>query len=161
MSTELRDKLQSTLGDAYRLDRELKGGGMASVFLAEEIAIRRKEGVKAYHQDLVESISADRFKREMKFAAKLQHPHIVPLLSAGDMQGVLFYTMPFIEGESLRDRMTREPEMAFRAVVAILRDILGALSYAHKLGVVHRDIKPENVLFSHDQPLVLDFGIAK
>lgn len=161
MTFELRQKLQSCLGTAYALQRELGGAGMSRVFVAEETAFGRQVVVKVLHTDVAESISAERFKREIRLAARLQHPHIVPVLSAGDTDGLLYYTMPYVDGESLRDRLDREPQLASQDVVAILKDIASALAYAHSNGIVHRDIKPENVLFSANQPLVVDFGIAK
>lgn len=161
MTSELRDKLQSCLGTAYALERELGGAGMSRVFVAEETAFGRKVVVKVLHTDVAESISAERFKREIRLAARLQHPHIVPVLSAGDTDGLLYYTMPYVDGESLRSRLDREPQLPSREVIAILKDIASALAYAHSNGIVHRDIKPENVLFSAEQPLVVDFGIAK
>jgi len=154
--------LQQALGNAYTIERELGGGGMSQVFVAIESALGRKVVVKVLRAELAEALSAERFKREVRLAAKLQHPHIVPLLAAGDIEGgVLFYTMPFVEGESLRARLQREAGLPVGETVRILRDVVSALAYAHRGGIIHRDIKPENILLSEGGAVVLDFGIAK
>ena len=158
---DVRTRLEHALGVAYTIDRELAGGGMSHVYVAEERAFGRLVVVKALREDLTEGASAARFKREISVAAKLQHPHIVPLLSAGEDGGTLYFTMPFVEGESLRARLSREGELPVADVVRVLRDVASALAYAHRHGIVHRDIKPENVLFSDGNALVTDFGIAK
>jgi len=159
--TDLRSRLDRSLGGAYAIDRELIGGGMSHVFVAEERAFGRRVVVKVLREDLTEGVSAERFKREISVAAKLQHPHIVPLLTAGDDGQTLYYTMPFVDGESLRDRLTREGELPVADVIRAVRDIASALAYAHRRGIIHRDIKPENVLFSDGSAVVTDFGIAK
>ncbi|MGH7678513.1 MAG: protein kinase domain-containing protein [Gemmatimonadaceae bacterium] len=161
MSTELREQLQIALGSTHVVERELGGGGMSRVFVATETAFGRKVVAKVLHPDLAQGVSVERFKREIALVAKLQHPHIVPLLSAGERDGVLYYTMPLIEGESLRERLEREIELPVVDAVRILREIAGALAYAHRHGLVHRDIKPDNVLFSDGTAVVTDFGIAK
>lgn len=162
MIGDLRDHIQSSLGGSYVLDRELGSGGMSRVFVADDLGLGRKIVVKVLHPDLAEGLSAERFKREIKVAAQLQHPHIVPLLASGELpEGLLFYTMPFIEGESLRQRLTRDGGLPIAAAVATLRDVASALGYAHRQRVVHRDIKPENILLSDGGALVTDFGIAK
>jgi serine/threonine-protein kinase len=158
---DVRTRLEHALGTAYTIDRELAGGGMSHVYVADERAFGRKVVVKALREDLTEGASAARFKREITVAAKLQHPHIVPLLSAGEEGGTLYYTMPFVEGESLRARLNREGELPIPDVVRVLREVASALDYAHRRGIVHRDIKPENVLFSDGNAVVTDFGIAK
>jgi serine/threonine-protein kinase len=159
---DIQDRLQQALGSAYTIERELGGGGMSRVFVATEAALGRKVVVKLLHSELAEGLSAERFKREVRLAAKLQHPHIVPLLAAGTVEGgVLFYTMPFVEGETLRGRLEREAGLPVGETVGILREIIGALAYAHRGGIVHRDIKPENILLSEGGAVVLDFGIAK
>jgi serine/threonine-protein kinase len=134
---------------------------MSRVFLAEDRALERKIVVKVLKQDMAEGVSFDRFRREIQLAAKLQHPHIVPLLSSGEIASTPYFTMPFIEGESLRARLAREGELPVNEAVRILRHVAAALSYAHKHGVVHRDIKPDNVMLSDEFALVTDFGVAK
>ena len=158
---ELKDRLQRTLGANYTLERELGGGGMSRVFVAEDTSLGRRVVVKVLLPELAVSVNVDRFRREIHLAAKLQHPHIVPVLSAGVSDGLPFYTMPFIEGESLRARLARVGKLDVGEATKILRDVLGALSYAHEHGVVHRDIKPENILLSGPFAVVTDFGVAK
>lgn len=154
------DQLQAALGSAYTIERELSGGGMARVFVAEERRLRRRVVVKVLASDVAAEISTSRFEREIEFAAQLQHPQIVPLLAAGDANGIPFYTMPFIEGESLGARIARGPLSTHEAIV-VLRDVAKALAYAHARGVVHRDIKPNNILVVDGSAVVTDFGIAK
>jgi len=158
---DLRDLLQSTLGSAYSVERELGGGGMSRVFLAEETALGRKVVVKILSSDIGAGLSGERFAREVRLAASLQHPNIVPVLTAGITDGIPYYTMPYVRGASLRTRMSETPPMDRRHAVAVLRDVARALQYAHGEGLVHRDIKPDNVLLSGDQAVVTDFGIAK
>jgi eukaryotic-like serine/threonine-protein kinase len=157
---QIRTTLQSALGAAYTLERELGGGGMSRVFVADEEALGRKVVVKVVAPELAEGMSAERFAREVRLAARLQHANIVPLLSAGATGGMPYYTMPFVDGLSLRARMQQGPVPVSEAV-GILRDVARALAYAHSQGVVHRDIKPENVLLSGGAAVVTDFGIAK
>src|SRR6266511_2206633 len=159
--SELKEQLQRTLGDNYSLERELGGGGMSRVFVAEENSLGRKVVVKVLPHDLAAAVNLERFRREIQLAAKLQHPHIVPVLSAGVSEGLPYYTMPFIEGESLRAKLSRGGELPIHDAVRILRDVLSALSYAHDHGVVHRDIKPDNILLTGPHAVVADFGVAK
>jgi eukaryotic-like serine/threonine-protein kinase len=161
MVTELRDQLQTSLGDAYRLDRELGGGGMSRVFVAQEGALDRRVVVKVLPPELTGSLSIERFRREIQLAARVHHPHIVPVLLVGQADGVLYYTMPYIEGESLRERLDREGTLPIADVIRIMRDVADALGHAHALGVVHRDIKPDNILVVRHHALVTDFGVAK
>ena len=158
---ELRDQLQSALGSAYTIERELAGGGMARVFVATENRLHRSVVVKVLSPELALGVSAGRFEREIQVVAQLQQANIVPLLSAGETNGLPYFTMPFVEGESLRARMAKTGALPAAESVGILRDIARALGYAHAHGVVHRDIKPENVLLSHGTAVVSDFGIAK
>ena len=161
-SPDVHDRLQRALGAAYTVERELGGGGMSRVFVADEAALGRKVVVKVLRPDLAEGLSSERFKREVRLAARLQHPHVVPLLASGELDGgVLYYTMPFVEGESLRARLERDGALPVADVVRILRDAASALAYAHANGIVHRDVKPENILLSHGGAMVADFGIAK
>lgn len=162
MGTDLRDHLQSSLGGSYMLERELGSGGMSRVFVANDASLERQVVIKVLHPDLAEGLNLERFRREIKVAAQLQHPHIVPLLASGALaEGLLYYTMPFVQGESLRDRLTREGSLPISLVVSIVRDVASALGHAHRQHVVHRDIKPENILLSDGGALVTDFGIAK
>jgi serine/threonine-protein kinase len=158
---QLREQLETALGPAYRFERELGGGGMSRVFLAEEVALGRRVVVKVLAPDLSAGVSGERFRREVQLAAKLQHPHIVPLLAAGQSAHLLYYIMPFVDGESLRQRLSRENELPVVEAVRLAREIADALSHAHAQGIVHRDIKPENVLLSNRHAVVADFGIAK
>ena len=158
--SDLREQLQSALGATYTLERELGGGGMSRVFVANEVALDRQVVIKVIAAELLEGVSTERFAREVKLAARLQHANIVPLHSAGVAAGLPFYTMPFVRGETLRARLSRGP-LPLSEAVGILRDIARALAYAHGQGVVHRDIKPENVLLSGGAAMVADFGIAK
>ena len=159
--TDLRRTLETSLGDAYTFDRELGGGGMSRVFVAHDRTLEREVVVKVLKEDMAAGVSFDRFRREIQLAAKLQHPHIVPLLASGEVAGMPYFTMPFIEGESLRARLAREGELPVTEAVRVLRQVAAALSYAHKHGVVHRDIKPDNVMLSDEVALVTDFGVAK
>ncbi len=161
LTTELRDQLQATLGSAYALDRELGGGGMSRVFAAREVALDRMVVVKVLSPELSAGISVDRFRREIQLAAQLQHPHIVPVLAAGETQGLPYYTMPLVEGDSLRARLAAAGALPMSDVLSILRDVARALAYAHARGVVHRDIKPDNILLSGGAAVVTDFGVAK
>jgi len=161
MTPDLRDQLQHTLGASYTLERELGGGGMSRVFVAEDTALGRSVVVKVLPPEMASGVSIERFKREITLAARLQHPHIVPLLSAGETGGLPYFTMPFVEGESLRARLARGEEVPLRAAVHLLREVASALAYAHRKGVIHRDIKPENVLITEQHAMVTDFGVAK
>ena len=161
MTSPLADTLQRTLGDAFRVDRELGGGGMSRVFVAHDLALDRDDVVKVLSDEATAGVSADRFRREIQLIARLQHPHVVPILSAGSADGSLYYTMPFVAGETLRARLAREGTLPIPDVVRLLREVLDALAFAHDHGVVHRDIKPENVLLASGHAVVADFGIAK
>jgi serine/threonine-protein kinase len=159
--TELRDDLQVVLGSAYTIERELGGGGMSRVFVAAESALGRQIVVKVLPAERVGGVSVERFRREILVAARLQHPHIVALLQTGEVGGLPYYTMPFVKGESLRARLARVGELSVNETIHILRDVAGALAYAHAEGIIHRDIKPDNVILSSGVAVVTDFGVAK
>jgi len=161
VTTELREQLQATLGRGYTLERELAGAGMSRVFVAEERALSRRVVVKILPPDMARDVSLERFHREIHLAAGLLHPHIIPLLSAGDADGLPYYTMPFIVGESLRLRLAREGRLSLEDAVRLTREVATALDYAHRQGIIHRDIKPENILLHDGHALVTDFGIAR
>ncbi len=161
MSNPLRDELQTALGASYTIERELPRGGMSRVFAARETALGRTVVIKVLSPELVAGLSEERFKREIALAARLQHPNIVPLLTSGSAANSVYYTMPLVDGDSLRERMSRERPMSVDNVTRILEEVASALDYAHELGIIHRDIKPENVMFFHDKAVVLDFGIGK
>jgi len=157
----IEDRLRESLAGRYRLERELGGGGMSRVFLARETALGREVVVKVIASELSGGVSAERFAREIATAARLQQANIVPVLTAGDADGLAYYCMPYVRGESLRARMAGGVPLSMAERVSILRDVARALAYAHAEGVIHRDIKPENVLLSHGAAMVTDFGIAK
>ena len=154
-------RLEQLLAPRFRIERELTGGGMSRVFVATETALGRRVVIKVLPPDLAAGVNVERFHREIQLAAQLQHPHIVPLLDAGNADGLLWFSMPYIEGESLRTPVTRGDRLPPREVVHLLHDLLEALAFAHDRGVVHRDIKPGNVLTMGRSALVTDFGIAK
>src|SRR5213078_3290960 len=156
-----RAQLQTALGSAYTLERELGGGGMSRVFVATDIALDRKVVVKVLPDEMAGQVSLERFRREIALAARLQHPHIVPLLTAGDTDGLPYFTMPFVEGESLRVTLDARGELPVAVAVRILREVASALAAAHEKGIVHRDIKPDNILLSGGSAMVTDFGVAK
>ncbi len=154
------DRLVAALADRYRLDRELGQGGMATVYLAQDLKHDRKVAVKVLKPELAAVLGAERFVVEIKTTAALQHPHILPLFDSGTADGFLFYVMPFIQGETLRDKLNRETQLGVDEAVRVTREIADALHYAHTQGVIHRDIKPENILLANGRPMVADFGIA-
>src|SRR5687768_13756016 len=167
---DLREGLQQSLGPAFTIERELTGGGMSRVFIALDASLGRRVVVKVLPPELAASVSVDRFKREIMLAATLQHPHIVGVLTAGDIASddfnapagrLPYFTMPFVDGESLRTRIEREGQLTVGRTVSILKDVARALAFAHERGVVHRDIKPDNVLLAGTSACVTDFGIAK
>ncbi len=161
MGTDLQEYLNDTLGDAYAVERELGGGGMSRVFLAEDRALGRRVVVKVLSPDLLAGVNRERFQREVQLTARLQHPHIVPILSSGEVDGIPYYMMPFEEGESLRVRLARNGALPVSEAASILRDVARALEFAHERGIIHRDIKPENILLVGNTAAVADFGIAK
>ena len=157
---ELLSRLQGALSDRYRIEREIGAGGMATVYLAQDLRHDRKVALKLMRPELSAVIGAERFLAEIKLTANLQHPHILPLFDSGEADGCLFYVMPFVEGESLRDRLSREKQLPVADAVRIAGEVASALDYAHRHQVVHRDIKPENILLHDGRALVADFGIA-
>ena len=158
--TAAPSSLSTALADRYRIERELGAGGMATVYLAHDVKHDRKVAIKVLHPDLAAALGAQRFLTEIKTTANLQHPHILPLHDSGEAGGLLFYVMPFVEGESLRDRLKRETPLPVDDAVRIAGQVASALDYAHRHGVIHRDIKPENILLHDGSALVADFGIA-
>jgi serine/threonine-protein kinase len=158
---ELQEQLQVALGGSYTVQRELTRGGMSRVFLATETALDRAVVIKVISPDLAGGVSASRFAREIRLAASLQQANIVPLLSAGESAGLPYYTMPFVAGLSLRDRLGKVGSLPIPEALSVLRDVARALAYAHERGVVHRDINPDKVLLSGGAAVVTDFGIAK
>ena len=154
-------RLQAALVARYALDRELGHGGMATVYLAQDLKHGRPVAIKVLRPELAAALGAERFLREIEIAARLTHPHILPLHDSGEANGFLYYVMPYLEGESLRDRLNREPQLPVEEAVRIAREVASALSYAHSHDVVHRDIKPENILLSGGEAVVADFGIAR
>src|SRR5688572_24809288 len=145
---DLRQRLQQTLGTTFTIDRELGGGGMSRVFVADERRLNRKVVIKVLTPELAAGVSGERFEREIQLAASLQQANIVPILAAGETDGLPFYTMPFVDGESLRTRLQREHQLPVSVVIGVLRDVAMALTYAHDRSIIHRDIKPDNVLLS-------------
>jgi serine/threonine-protein kinase len=160
LNTELAGLLDAALSGRYRLEGELGAGAMATVFRARDLRHERDVALKVLRSELVESLGRERFLREIRLAARLNHPHILPLHDSGDAGGFLYYVMPLMDGHSLRDRLERECPLPVDLSLRIGREVADALDYAHRHGVVHRDIKPENILLHDGRALVADFGIA-
>src|SRR2546425_2634651 len=154
-------RLQTALTGRYTIERELGRGGMAIVYLAQDLKHRRSVAIKVLHPELAAAVGTDRFLREIEIAASLTHPHIVPLHDSGEADSFAYYVMPYVEGESLRERLTRETQLPVDEAVQIAREVADALAYAHSHDVVHRDIKPENILLEAGHAVVSDFGIAR
>ena len=154
------DRLRASLADRYRLERELGQGGMATVYLAEDLKHQRRVAIKVLRPELAAVIGAERFLQEIRTIATLQHPHILGLIDSGNVEGTAYYVMPYVEGESLRVRLEREKQLPVAEAVRVASEAAGALDYAHRHGVIHRDIKPENILLHDGQALLADFGIA-
>ncbi len=160
MTHSVSERLTAALADRYRMERELGAGGMATVYLAHDLKHERDVAIKVLHPDLGAALGGERFLSEIRTTARLQHPHILPLLDSGEADGLLYYVMPVVTGETLRARLTRERQLPIPEAVRIAREVASALDYAHRQGVVHRDIKPENILLHDGQAMVADFGIA-
>src|SRR4026208_609724 len=154
-------RIKEVFEQYYTIDRELGRGGMATVYLAQDAKHERLVALKVLHPDLAASLGPERFLREIKLAARLNHPHILPLHDSGESSGFLYYVMPYVEGESLRERLDRDHQLPIDEAVHHTRAIASALDYAHRQGIVHRDIKPENVMLYEGEAMVMDFGIAK
>ena len=154
-------RLRAALADRYTIERELGHGGMAMVYLARDLKHHRAVALKVLRPELGVVLGADRFLREIEIVAQLNHPHVLPLFDSGDAGGLLYYVMPYVEGESVRDRLTRQKQLSVDEALAITRHVAAALSYAHSVGILHRDIKPENILLSGGEAVVADFGIAR
>src|SRR5437867_2578239 len=158
---DLLARLQAALGDAYRIEKELGGGGMSRLFLANEASLHRQVVIKLLPPEFTSEVSAARFKQEIELAAHLQHPNILPVLAAGSNDDLLYYVMPYVAGESLRHRVTREGKFPVADAGRILHEVADALAYAHAEGVIHRDIKPENILLEGNHAVLTDFGVAR
>jgi len=161
VASVLLEELRAALREQYAVESEVGRGGMATVFLAEDLKHGRRVAIKVLSPELSSSIDSDRFKREIQIAARLSHPHILPVFDSGEANGLLYYVMPFVEGESLRGRLKRETQLPIDDAIGLACEVADALSYAHSFGVVHRDIKPENILLNGGHAVVADFGIAR
>ena len=159
--SSISERLLSALGGSYTIERELIGGGMAQVFVAEDHDLARKVVIKILPPELAASVSAERFRREILTVARLQHPHIVPILKAGELDGIPYFVMPYVDGESLDSTLRRTGRLGVRETLGILKDVARALAFAHERNVVHRDIKPGNILLSSGSATVTDFGVSK
>ena len=159
--SQLLEGLRSALAERYYVESEVGRGGMATVFAADDLKLGRRVAIKVLSPELSSSLDSERFRQEIQIAARLNHPHILPVFESGEAGGLLYYVMPFVEGESLRDRLKRETQLAIDDAIGIACEVADALSYAHAFGVVHRDIKPENILINGGHAVVADFGIAR
>src|SRR6266704_6319587 len=157
----VRDDVSAALADRYAIDRVLGRGGMATVYVAEDLRHTRQVAIKVLRPDVAAAIGAERFLREITIAARLTHPHVLPLLDSGQAAGALYYVMPYVRGESLRQRLAREGRLALKDALRIARELGAGLDYAHREGFVHRDVKPENVLLADAHAVLADFGIAR
>jgi len=159
--TEQLDRLESALSDRYQIVREIGSGGMATVYLADDLKHNRKVAVKVLRPELAAALGTERFHQEIEIAAQLHHPHILPLYDSGEADGILYYVMPYVSGGSLRDRLNEERQLTIDDALQIAREIADGLDHAHSRGFVHRDIKPENIMFEGGHAVVADFGIAR
>ena len=158
--SDLLDRLKSALTDRYAIERELGAGGMATVYLAEDLKHKRKVAVKVLRPELAAVLGGERFLKEIEVTANLQHPNILPLYDSGEADSFLYYVMPYVAGESLRDKLARETQLPIGEALKITQAVAGALGFAHRHNVIHRDVKPENILLHEGQAMVADFGIA-
>ncbi|MGB5674521.1 MAG: serine/threonine-protein kinase, partial [Gemmatimonadota bacterium] len=158
---DVLQRLQEALVDRYAVEREIDRGGMAMVFLAEDVRHHRKVAIKVLHPELTTAVGGERFLFEIEIVAGLQHPHILPLHDSGEVEGLLYYVMPFVEGESLRERLEREGPIPVPEAVRIAAEVADGLDYAHRQGVIHRDVKPGNIMLSQKHAVIMDFGIAR
>jgi serine/threonine-protein kinase len=156
----IEERLRASLVERYRLERELGQGGMATVYLAQDLRHDRQVAIKVLRPELAAVLGAERFVQEIKTTAALNHPHILPLFDSGEASGFLYYVMPYIQGETIRQKLNRETQFGIDEAVKITAEVADALHYAHQHGVIHRDIKPENILLHAGRPMVMDFGIA-
>src|SRR5438477_7149373 len=154
------DQLNAALAERYHVERQIGEGGMATVYLAQDLRHNRNVALKVLKPEFAEALGAKRFLKEIEVTANLQHPHILPLYDSGNASGVLFYVMPLMRGESLRERLARDKRLSVNETVHLVRQIVGALDFAHRQGILHRDIKPENILIQDGEALLADFGIA-
>ena len=161
MAATTLTNLGAALADRYRIERELGSGGMATVYLAHDLRHDRRVAIKVLRNELAESLGRERFLREIRLAAKLTHPHILPLYDSGEATGFLYFVMPVMEGQTLRDRLRQEGQLSVDAAMRIASEVADALDYAHRNDVVHRDIKPENILLHEQHAMVADFGVGK
>ena len=159
--SEHRDRLKVAVADRYTIIQPIGRGGMATVYLAQDLKHQRQVAIKVLRPELAAALGVDRFLREIEIGSALTHPHILPLYDSGEADGYLYYVMPYIDGESLRGRLDRETQLTLRDALHIAREVADGLSYAHRHGVVHRDIKPENILLSGGHAIIADFGIAR
>jgi serine/threonine-protein kinase len=154
------ERLRSALADRYQIEREIGRGGMATVYLAEDLKHDRKVAVKVLNPKLAQNLGAERFLREIRTVANLTHPHILPIFDSGEADGFLYYVLPYAKGESLRSRLTKEKQLPVEDAIQITREIAGALAYAHREGVIHRDVKPANIMLEEGHAVLADFGVA-
>jgi eukaryotic-like serine/threonine-protein kinase len=160
VASDQLERLGTALAGRYTVERELGRGGMAMVYLADDLKHQRKVAIKVLRSELGAVLGPDRFTREIRIAAALNHPHILPLHDSGEAAGLLFYVMPYVRGESLRQKLSREQQLSIDEAIGIARQVASALDHAHAHGLIHRDIKPENILIHEGEAMVTDFGIA-
>jgi len=154
------ERLRTSLSDRYRIEREIGSGGMAIVYLARDLKHDREVAVKVLDQELAETLGAERFLQEIKTAANLNHPHVLPLFDSGEADGFLYFVMPYVRGETLRVRLEKEGQLPVDDATRITREVADALDYAHREGVVHRDVKPANIMLQEGHAVLADFGVA-